>query len=29
MMDMDVLNAEQKKGVLDPHRFLRIVAGAG
>lgn len=29
MMDMDVLNAEQKKAVLDPHRFLRIVAGAG
>lgn len=29
MIDMEVLNTEQKKAVLDPHRFLRIVAGAG
>ena len=29
MINVEVLNAEQKKAVLDPHRFLRIVAGAG
>lgn len=29
MIDLSSLNEEQKKAVLDPHQYIRVVAGAG